>query len=212
MLSAELPGPLTEKQSEYVTDISYSASLLHSLVDNLLDLATVDAGIMELDLEEIDIRATVHSAASALTAQLKEKDLHLDIDISTSGETVVADQHRVQQVLSNLLTNAIRFTPEKGEIKISSEFTPDAVMIKVHDSGNGIPEDEQDSIFDRFESKTNSGGRGGAGLGLAIARSLMELHGGTIALDTSVDRGACFVCTLPRRPAIENQPVVQAAE
>lgn len=216
ILQQEAIGPLNDKQGEYISHISSSSNVLHSLVDNLLDLATVDAGIMELDLEEIELHDVVLTAAKSVTEQLKEQGIKLDIrhakGTKGAGGRFVADGTRVQQVLFNLLSNAIAFSPEGSAIMLQSGTQGDAVTLRVSDSGPGVPPEEQATIFDRFESKAQAGGRRGAGLGLAIARSLVKLHGGTIELDTDVKKGASFVCRFPKMPEVDTKPAMQAAQ
>lgn len=208
MLRQEICGPLNDKQKEYLDHVSSSSNVLHSMVDNMLDLATVDAGIMHLDLQTVDLSTTVRGAVNSVSELLREQGVKLSLIVPPKPEQFVADATRIQQVLYNLLTNAIRFSPEGSEIKLETRVEPDAVTLRVSDAGPGIPEDKRDTIFNRFESNAHSGGSRGAGLGLAIARSLVELHGGTISLDASVEKGASFVCRLPKEPEIQ----VQAAE
>lgn len=208
MLGSETFGPLNEKQREYVDHVSSSSGVLHSMVDNMLDLATVDAGIMQLDLISVDLKTAVSGALQAVAEQLKEQGVKLHLKLPPQQENFVADVTRVQQVLYNLLSNAISFSPEGGSIELSCESTSQAVVLRVSDEGPGIPEEKQDAIFKRFESRSHEGSGRGVGLGLAIARSLVELHGGKLILDTSVEKGASFVCQFPKEP--EHQ--AQAAE
>ena len=208
MLREEVYGPINAKQREYLDHISSSSNVLHSMVDNMLDLATVDAGIMELDLDTVDLRSTVQGAVKSVAEHLKEQGVKLHLALPPKPQKLVADATRVQQVLFNLLTNAVRFSPEGSEIRLECEADSQNVTMRVSDAGPGIPKDKQATIFERFEAKAHAGGSRGAGLGLAIARSLVELHGGTIALDTDVKTGASFVCTFPRTPQIQ----VAAAE
>ena len=205
MLRQEICGPLNPKQKEYLDHVSSSSGVLHSMVDNMLDLATVDAGIMHLDLQTVDLTTTVRGAVHSVSELLREQNVKLSLVVPPKPEQFVADATRIQQVLYNLLTNAIRFSPEGSEIRLETKVEPDAVTLRVSDAGPGIPEDKRDSIFNRFESNAHSGGSRGVGLGLAIARSLVELHGGTISLDASVESGASFVCRLPKEPEIQVQ-------
>ena len=170
------------------------------MVDNMLDLATVDAGIMELELETIDLRKTVQSAVKSVAGLAREQGVKLRLELPADNQGFVADATRVQQVLYNLLTNAVRFSPDGSEICVEGIAETDLVTIRVSDAGPGIPKDKQATIFERFESKAHGGASRGAGLGLSIARSLVELHGGTISLDTEVSEGASFVCQFPRSP------------
>lgn len=202
-LEHQLHGELNERQHDYVDHILSSSRVLHSMVDNMLDLATVDAGFMELDLKSIDLMQAVQDAVKSVKDQLREQNVRVRIEFPDRPVGFVADGTRVQQVLFNLLTNAIRVSPEGSEVRVETSADRDFVTLAVRDSGPGVPEEVRDRIFDRFAAKPNQGSRSGAGLGLSIARSLVELHGGTIELDENQSEGAGFVCRLPLRPAVE---------
>lgn len=215
VLQQQAFGPLNEKQMEYVAHITSSSKVLHSLVDNLLDLATVDAGIMELDLQALNLRSCMSAAARTVAEQVREKRVKLTLRHNTNSEPgagFIGDATRVQQILSNLLTNAVGFSPEGGVVVLESLVEPDTVTFKVRDNGPGISKDDRATIFERFRSRGEHGGRHGAGLGLSIARSLVELHGGTIELDETVTDGTCFVCRFPRQPKSDTVPAVEAAQ
>jgi len=207
-LQARVFGPLNDKQSEYVDHIASSSSVLEALVDNLLDLATVDAGIMELDLEPMSVQEAIHTAARSVAEQLQEQGVKLSIKPTSGSKSDAAgfqaDPTRVQQVLFNLLNNAISFSPEGSAIVLESRADPQGVSISITDSGPGIPEEDRESLFDRFRGRAGDGRRG-AGLGLAIARSLVELHGGSLELDPAHSKGARFVCRFPRSGASDKQ-------
>ena len=208
-------GKLNAKQAEYINHISTSSNVLHSLVDNLLDLATVDAGIMQLDLKSLDLLEVMNTAGRSVSDQMKERGVKLilrhDKSAGKNGK-FVGDEARVQQVLLNLLSNAISFSPEKGSVILESSVEEDNILLKVHDSGPGISPEDRTRVFQRFSSKAQGSGRGGAGLGLSIAKSLIELHGGDISIADGVEEGTCFVCRFPKRPAAESTPTAQAAQ
>ncbi|MEE9314002.1 MAG: ATP-binding protein [Rhizobiaceae bacterium] len=212
VLEQEVFGPLNEKQSEYVGHITASSNVLHTLVDNLLDLASVEAGIMELDLQQLDLRDTMRTASNEVATQVRDKQLKLSIKQNGGNTKFVADEHRVQQILFNLLTNAVTHSPEGGVIELESRIDEDSVILRVSDAGEGIPEEQWDSVFERFNTRSQAGERRGAGLGLAIVRSLMDLHGGTVEIDTSTSTGASVICRFPRLPKAETSPAVQAAQ
>lgn len=215
ILQQEAFGPLNDKQAEYVDHIASSSKVLHALVDNLLDLATVDAGIMELDLQQVSLRDTMRHAARNVAQLLHEKNVTLNLKTdrkSGSEGQFIADDSRVQQVLHNLLSNAVAFAPSGSAITLESHINADTVILRVSDKGPGIPPEQQSTIFERFNSRAQGGGRRGAGLGLAIARSLVELHGGTLELDTDIAEGTSFVCTFPRYPDQDSVPAREAAQ
>ena len=208
-------GELNEKQAEYIGHISTSSNVLHSLVDNLLDLATVDAGIMELDLKSLDLLDVMNTAGRSVTDKMKEHGVKLilrhDKSVGSKGK-FIGDETRVQQILYNLLNNAISFSPEKGSVILEGLVESDDIIMKVQDAGPGIPKEERSRVFERFSSKAKGAGRGGAGLGLSIAKSLVELHGGSISIAEDVKEGTCFVCRFPKNPIAETTPTAQAAE
>lgn len=216
LLQQQAFGPLNEKQVEYVGHISSSSNVLHSLVDNLLDLATVDAGIMELELHQIDLRDTMHQAASSVTDLLKENKVTLNLKQARQSKfdgSFVADATRVQQVLYNLLSNAVTFSPEGSSITMESATEAEAVILRVSDKGPGIPPEQRPTIFERFNSRAQGDGRRGAGLGLAIARSLVELHGGSLELAHDEQQtGTSFVCRFPKLPKSDTNPAREAAQ
>lgn len=201
-------GKLNAKQYEYLDHINTSSSALLAIVNNILDLATVDAGIMELDLGEVDIAATVQAACDGVNDRMREHGISLDLDLENSGGYFVADENRVRQVLFNLLSNAVTHAPDGSAVALSCTGDQNRVIFKVSDTGKGISEDIRDSVFNRFESYSSSQRRGGAGLGLAIVKSFVELHGGTTDLSSAKGRGTTVTCSFPRKPST----VSQAAE
>ena len=215
MLQQPFSGELSEKQAEYVSHIASSSNVLHALVDNLLDLATVDAGIMELDLDRIDPRDTIRVAAKSVAELLHEKRVTLNLRqarVAADASHFVADANRVQQVLYNLLSNAVAFSPEGTAITLENKVDADMVSFIVSDKGPGIPDEQKETLFERFTSRASSDGRRGAGLGLAIARSLVELHGGTLELDAACTEGTRFICRFPKLPNADTEPAMEAAQ
>ena len=215
MLQQPAFGELNDKQAEYVSHIASSSNVLHALVDNLLDLATVDAGIMELDLHQIDPRDTMRAAAKSVAELLHEKRVTLNLKPARGAPDAghfVADANRVQQVLYNLLSNAVAFSPEGSAITLENRVDADSVAFVVSDMGPGIPSEQRATLFERFSSRASGDGRRGAGLGLAIARSLVELHGGSLELDSTCTTGTRFICRMPKLPNADTQPAMEAAQ
>jgi len=201
-------GPLNAKQREYTGYILGSSSSLLAIINDILDLATVDAGIMELELGDVDIAATVEAATNGLRDRLTDARLDLVIDVPDGIGSFVADEKRVRQVLFNLLSNAIAFSDPGGRIELAGRREGPQVLFAVRDYGQGIPEDYLDAVFERFESRTTGSRRRGPGLGLSIVKSFVELHGGTVSLDSVPGHGTTVVCQFPERPPI----TVEAAE
>lgn len=190
-------GPITEKQRDYLGNIDKSSSALLAIINDILDLTTIDAGAMALDLKAVDIRAAVDSAALGLQDRLAEKAILLDVRAAPDIGSFMADERRVRQVLYNLLSNAVAFSPSGEIIRLVVERHDGAIIFSVTDRGPGIPPDISDRVFDRFESYPLGSEHRGAGLGLSIVRSFVELHGGTVKLDSAVGRGTTVTCIFP---------------
>jgi signal transduction histidine kinase len=193
-------GELNDKQNEYLDYISSSSSVLLNTVNDILDLATIDAGAMELDIGPISIRETVEAAAEMQSERLREHSLELVVDIASDAEPFRADDLRLRQVLSNLLSNAANFAPEGSKITLACRREKDQVLFSVHDDGPGMPDDVLDAAFRRFEPHFNGGRRRGAGLGLSIVKSFVELHGGTVEIETGGKNGTTVTCRFPVNP------------
>lgn len=197
LLESELFGELTEKQREYVGDISASSKTLLNIIDGILDLATIDAGSMELKLEEVDVRELIDAAALGVHERAVRSNLMLDIAIADDAKTFVADKARVRQVLYNLLSNAVGFSPEGGTVLINCWRENGRMVFQVEDSGIGIPEDALERVFEPFESHSRGSKHRGAGLGLAVVKNLVELHGGDITLESAPGEGTKVTVRLP---------------
>ncbi|HZP75805.1 MAG TPA: ATP-binding protein [Pseudolabrys sp.] len=190
-------GPLTEKQGEYLGYITTSTNALLALINNILDLATIDAGAMRLDLGDVDIRSAMDSAAEGVADRLVKNSLKLDISAPAGIGRFAADERRLRQVLFNLLSNAVGFSPPGETITLAAERNEGAVVFTVTDRGPGIPAEMQDKVFDWFESHSLGSSHRGTGLGLSLVRSFVELHGGTVQIDSAVGRGTTVTCTFP---------------
>jgi signal transduction histidine kinase len=160
---------------------------------------------MHLDLGEVDIRAAVESAVEGVRDRLRERGVRLSVRLPKDAGRFVADDKRVRQVLFNLLSNAAGFSPQGETVTLTVERARDAVIFKIADRGPGIPAELQERIFGRFESHTLGSQHRGAGLGLSIVRSLMELHGGRIAIDSEPGKGTLVTCVFPTHAAAGTQ-------
>ncbi|QND67341.1 PAS domain-containing protein [Mesorhizobium loti] len=202
LLSQPTTGPLSQKQREYVEHVSSSSSVLLTIVNDILDLATVDAGIMQLDISEVQVDRTIAAAAELVADRLEEHSIRLEVDAAAAPKTFHGDEIRVRQILYNLLSNAANYAPEASTIRLSCRHLADGVEFSVHDDGPGMPPDVLDSVFRRFEPRANGGRRRGAGLGLSIVKSFVELHGGSVRIETGKDKGTTVICTFPDMPGI----------
>ena len=197
LLEDPATGALGGKQREYLGYINSSSASLLAIINDILDLATIDAGVMTLDLGPVDIRAIVDAVAEAVRDRLGEHGLKLEIRADAGLGSFTADERRLRQILYNLLVNAISFSPPGEVVTLAAERRSDAVVFRVTDRGPGIPTEIQDRVFDRFETHALGSRHRGTGLGLSIVRSFVELHGGTVKLDSAVGRGTTVVCAFP---------------
>jgi signal transduction histidine kinase len=197
LLGDPATGPLARKQREYLDYITVSTNSLLALINNILDLATIDAGRMQLNLGAVDIRETMTAAAEGVQDRLVSSALSLDIVTAESIGSFTADKLRVRQVLFNLLANAASFSPGGGKIVLRAERRPDSIVFSVTDQGPGIPPDVIGKVFDWFESHPLGSTHRGPGIGLSLVRSFVELHGGTVTIASEVGRGTTVTCTFP---------------
>jgi len=200
LLAQGTTGPLNPRQRDYVDHISSSSSVLLTIVNDILDLATVDAGIMELDIAEVPVRRVVQDAAELIGERLREHAIRLKIDTGGAPASFHADGSRVRQILFNLLANAANYAPENSTIELYCRKEGEAIVFSVHDEGPGIAPEIVDSVFSRFEPRPNGGRRRGAGLGLSIVKSFVELHNGTVEIDSRPGKGTTVTCRFPLVP------------
>ncbi|MGA7485461.1 MAG: PAS-domain containing protein [Xanthobacteraceae bacterium] len=196
-LGDPLTGPLTTKQREYLGYITVSTNALLAIINNILDLATIDAGTMTLNLGSVDIRKTMEAAAEGVQDRLVKNGIRLEIRAAPDVGTFVADERRVRQSLFNLLANAVGFSPGGETVTFAARRLKDAVVFSVTDRGPGIPPDVQDKVFDWFETHSLGSRHRGTGLGLSLVRSFVELHGGSVTLESAVGRGTTVTCVFP---------------
>jgi signal transduction histidine kinase len=197
LLSDPTTGPLAKKQREYLDYITVSTNTLLALINNILDLATIDAGRMQLNLGPVDIRETMAAAAEGVQDRLVSSGLTLDIAAPADIGGFIADKLRVRQILFNLLANAASFSPGGARIAFRAERRPDAVVFFVTDQGPGIPPEVLGKVFDWFETHSLGSTHRGPGIGLSLVRSFVELHGGTVAIASQVGQGTTVTCTFP---------------
>lgn len=199
-------GDLNDQQSEYVDHISTSSSLLLTIVNDILDLTTVDAGIMQLDMERVDVPQLIEEVAGLIDGRLKENHVSLEIELPDDVGYMVADQQRLKQILFKLLNNAANYAPENTAVTLSCMRERDDIVFSVSDSGPGIPTEILKSVFDRFQTHSSAGRRSsGAGLGLSIVDSFVTLHNGTVRVASDEGKGTTVVCRLPANPVLPSQ-------
>jgi signal transduction histidine kinase len=197
LLGDQSTGPLASKQREYLDYITVSTNTLLALINNILDLATIDAGRMQLNLGSVDIRATMDAAAEGVQDRLVSAGLTLDMHAESDIGSFIADERRLRQVLFNLLANAVSFSPPGGTLTLHAERHTDALVFAVTDHGPGIPSEVLEKVFDWFETNSLGSHHRGTGIGLSLVRSFVELHGGTVKIASIVGEGTTVTCTFP---------------
>ena len=200
-------GELNENQVECVLDIHESGKHLLRMINDILDLSKVEAGKMELQSEEFSVDIAINDVQSIIRDMAHKKRLNLQIVVEEDLPDVYADLVKFKQIMYNLLSNALKFTPERGSITINANFNGDEFLVSVTDTGIGIEPKEQEAIFDEFKQLDSSRARQyeGTGLGLALTKRLVELHGGRIWVESEgLNKGSKFSFTLPVRiPDVE---------
>ncbi|MFB0526021.1 MAG: ATP-binding protein [bacterium] len=196
-------GELNEKAKKFLKIMERSNKRLSRFIDDLLDMAKIERGKMEIKKEPLEIPPILSEIVELIKPQADEKDIGITMNIPDNLPLVLIDGDRTRQIITNLLSNSIKFTEEKGKISIKIEDEKEYVQLSISDTGIGIPPDRIDSIFDKFEQvremRERIKGPKGTGLGLAIVKSLVEAQGGKIWVESEVDKGSTFYFTLPKQ-------------
>jgi signal transduction histidine kinase len=195
-------GELNAKQAEFAQDILGSGRHLLSLINDILDLSKVEAGRMELHLAPFNLPLTIESAVSVVRERASRHGIALSLSVDDALGEVVADERKVRQILLNLLANAVKFTPDGGRVEVTAVPAGAVVEIAVRDTGIGIAPEDQAAVFEEFRQVGghHNQKREGTGLGLALAKRFVELHGGTIGVQSTVGQGSTFTFTVPVQP------------
>lgn len=206
LLSDTRYGALNDKQHRYLGHIRSGGQHLLKLINDILDLSKIEAGRLELAIEDVKVANAFAEVANTLRPLAEKKSQNL-VQTSTGNLAVRADLVRFKQILMNLLGNAIKFTPEKGRIELSAHAMDGSVRVEVRDTGPGIPPEEQKRIFEAFYRLQTSGHSAeGTGLGLAITQRLVELHRGQLGLESQLGKGSCFHFSLPAASGFGEAP------
>ncbi len=199
VLTERLFGELNEKQSEYAGDITESGRHLLGLINDILDLSKIEAGRMDLDVANFSLATVVDSTLTLVRERAQRRAITLGCTIDDKAVTINADERKVKQVLLNLLSNALKFTPEGGQVDVAVRTLDDRIEVSVTDTGVGIAADELEAVFEEFRQVGAAAKKiEGTGLGLAISRKFIELHGGKIWATSQPGIGSTFAFTLPR--------------
>jgi signal transduction histidine kinase len=200
VLSERLFGEMNDKQAEYVEDIAESGRHLLELINDILDLSKIEAGRMELDASDFDLPKAIAQTLSLVRERAERRGIIVACDVDAEAGVVHGDARKVKQVILNLLSNALKFTPERGAIRVRVAGYDDRVEVSVSDTGVGIAKQDQEAVFEEFRQVGPSAARvQGTGLGLAISRKFIELHGGRLWLESELGKGSTFTFSLPRR-------------
>ncbi len=199
MLEDGLPGPLNEKQARYIANVLTSARHLLRVIGEILDLSKLSAGRMELVRDAGDLGAAVRRVAGACQPMADKKRIAIAVADTTDDLSAFVDEQRIDQILYNLLSNAVKFTPEGGRVEVAARRAEKDVVVRVRDTGIGIEAADIDRIFLEFVQADSSHSRSqqGTGLGLAVTKRLVELHGGSIRVESAPGEGSTFEFSIP---------------
>jgi signal transduction histidine kinase len=199
VLSQKVFGEMNDKQNEYMDDIISSGRHLLSLINDILDLSKVEAGRMDLDLTKFDVPMAIENALILIRERATRHGIKVQHRIDQQLGEIVGDERKFKQILLNLLSNAVKFTPEGGRIDVDAGLSKGSVEISVSDTGIGIAPEHQETIFEEFRQvgTDTANKREGTGLGLALSKRFVELHGGTMRVESVLGKGSTFTFTLP---------------
>jgi len=210
LLAAGGVGPLNPKQLEYAGFITNSSHALLAIIDDILDLASIDAGALELRIENVDVAEAMRAAAAGVQDRLDEAVIEMRIVMTDGVGSFRADGRRVRQVLFNLLSNAINYSEPGQTVTLAAMRRGSEIVFKVSDRGRGIPPEMIDRVFQRFETYPNGSRHRGPGLGLSIVKALVELHRGRVLIDTAPNEGTTVTCIFPIDPTSATRPANDA--
>jgi signal transduction histidine kinase len=201
VLREGLFGPLNERQREYVEDIVASGQHLLDLINDILDISKIEAGRLELQVEEFDLQSALCNAITLVRSRAVAKDLRLELAIDEDLGGVRADARKFKQIMVNLLGNAVKFTPAGGSVRVTASRTNGETKISIDDTGVGIAPEHVERIFEPFYQVASDASttRAGTGLGLTLCKELIELHGGALAVASQPGKGSSFQFSLPDR-------------
>lgn len=204
-------GPLSEMQRDFVTDIDESAKYLLALVNDILDCAKAEAGMIELVHETVALPELVDQCIAIIEPKAAQAGLVVTAQISPDLREIVADPLRLKQILLNLLVNAVKFTEKNGSVKMQVRSTDKDVLISVRDTGRGIEPEQIEHLFDPYYQAASGDSGIGTGLGLSIVRHLTQLHGGSISVESVPGVGSVFCVSLPRAGTSSQHTAAQSA-
>jgi CheY-like chemotaxis protein len=201
-------GPLNERQAEGMHNINESGRHLLDLINDILDLSKIEAGMLELHFESMDVASFCQSSVRFILETARRKELTVQTNLHHHTPCVLADERRLKQVLVNLLANAVKFTPAGGRVGLDVHEADGQLRFEVWDTGIGIDAKDFDRLFQPFQQIDSSLSRqyAGTGLGLALVRRMTQLHGGSVTLQSETGRGSRFIISIPLVPADTDEP------
>jgi signal transduction histidine kinase len=206
ILTNEYFGALTPRQLDYSRGILDSSHRLLSLINDILDLATIEAGYMTLETKRVAVRDMMEAVMTLTRERARNQNLDLALVCPADIGSIEADERRLKQALFNLVSNAIKFTPPQGSIRLEAEREREGLVLSVSDTGVGIPAADQARVLEKFERGDPTLTQTGAGLGLSLVKSLIELHGGTVTIRSAPDQGTTVRCHLPSGGVVAAAP------
>jgi signal transduction histidine kinase len=210
VLQDRLFGDLNDKQAEYVADIHASGRHLLALINDILDLSKIEAGRMDLQITSFALSDVVQNSVALSRERATREGIALGLEVDPGIGVIEADERMLKQVLFNLLSNALKFTARGGHVGVSAHSVGDDVVVSVRDDGVGVASADQARIFEEFQQVGTSHLQEGTGLGLAISRRFIELHGGSLRVESEPGHGSTFTFTLPRTPGTAIPPEREA--
>ncbi|WP_181079318.1 PAS domain-containing protein [Methanohalophilus euhalobius] len=202
ILLEEVKGELNDPQKKYVSNIARSGNHLLSLINDILDISKIEAGQEQLEYSSFELHEALDEISILIIPLTSKKKIDLQMELPSEDIRVYADRKKFKQIMYNLLSNAAKFTPDKGTITIIANQEKDKLKVAVSDTGIGIPEADQATIFEPFQQvkSSKSSEHKGTGLGLSLVRELVEMHGGQVGLKSEVGKGSTFSFTIPDKP------------
>jgi two-component system sensor histidine kinase GlrK len=199
LLKEGIEGPLTEGQRGLLKVLEKDTHLLIALVNSLLDLSKMEAGMMRFQLEPKNIRPLIDQTVEEMGPLVEAKKISLEVLVKETLPNIRIDSERILQALRNIIGNAVKFTPERGQVRVSARRADHGVEVSVADTGPGIPAGDLITIFEKFQQASAEGPRPvkGTGLGLAIAKQIITHHGGKIWAESELGHGSTFIFVLP---------------
>ena len=200
MLAREYAGKLNDSQKEYVDGIYQSSRHLASLIGDIIDLATIEAGYLKLNITQFPIRRAIDAVMALLTERVKLQDISLTVHVAPDIDRIYADETRVKQILVNLLGNAVKVTKAQSRIEVRVEAGTESVKLMVRDGSSGMDAGRRAQLFDPFTRVANAKGTDSI-LSLSLVKRFVELHGGEVTIDSDEGEGTTITCILPQPDA-----------